>query len=76
MLATLIAFAASEEGHESSKTLFYVCGGLLAVWAVVVSAFGIRAHETFPPSSGAARGVMGISVLLILLAMASAVITS
>ena len=76
MLATLIAFAASEEGHESSKTLFYVCGGLLAVWALVVSALGIRAHETFPPSSGAARGVMGISVLLILLAMASAVITS
>jgi hypothetical protein len=76
VLATLITFAASEEGHESSKTLFYVCGGLLAVWAVVVSAFGIRAHETFPSSSGATRGVMGISVLLIALAMASAIITS
>ena len=76
MLATLIAFAASEEGEESSKALFYVFGGLLAVWALVVSAMGIKAHETFPPSSGAARGVMGISVLLIALAMASAVITS
>ena len=76
MLATLIAFAASEEGHESSKTLFYVCGGLLAAWAVLVSAFGIRAHDTFPSSQGAARGVMGISVLLILVAMASAIITS
>jgi hypothetical protein len=42
----------------------------------VVSAFGIRAHETFPSSSGATRGVMGISVLLIALAMASAIITS
>ena len=76
MLATLIAFAASEEGHESSKTLFYVCGGLLAVWALVVSAIGIRAHETFPPSQGATRGVMAISVALILLAMASAILTS
>ena len=76
MLATLIAFAASEEGHESSKTLFYVCGGLLAVWALVVSAIGIKAHETFPPSQSATRGVMAISVVLILLAMASAIITS
>jgi hypothetical protein len=76
VLATLITFAAAEEGHESSKVLFYVCGGLLAVWAVAVSAVGIRAHESFPPSRGAARGVMGISVLLILLAMASAIITS
>jgi len=76
VLHALITFAATEEGHESSKTLFYVCGGLLAAWAVLVSAFGIRAHDTFPSSQGAARGVMGISVLLILVAMASAIITS
>ena len=76
MLASLIAFAASEAGEESSKTLFYICGGLLAVWAVVVSAIGIRAHETFPPSRGAARGVMAISVVLIVAAMGSAVITA
>ena len=76
MLAGLIAFAASEEVEESSKTLFYICGGLLAVWAVVVSAIGIRGHETFPPSRGAARGVMAISVVLILAAMGSAVITA
>ena len=75
MLAILIAFAASEEGEESSKALFYVFGGLLAVWAVVVSAIGIKAHDSFPPSRSAARGVMAISVLLILCAMASAVIT-
>jgi hypothetical protein len=76
VLTALITFAATEEGHETSKTFFYVAGGALAVWAVVVSAIGIRAHETFPPSKSAARGVMGISVGLILLAMASAVITS
>lgn len=75
MLATLIAFAASEGGEESSKTLFYVCGGLLAAWALIISAIGIRGHETFPPSRGAARGVMAISAVLILAAMGSAVLT-
>ena len=75
MLSALITFAA-EEGAEPSKTLFYICGGALAVWAVVVSAIGIRAHETFPPTQRAARGVMTISVVLVVLAMASAVITA
>ena len=75
MLTALITFAA-EEGAEPSKTLFYVCGGLLVAWAVVVSALGIRAHETFPPTQSAARGVMTISIVLVLLAMASAVITA
>jgi len=74
VLATLIAFAA-EEAEESSKALFYVFGGLLAVWALVVSAIGIKAHETFPSSQSASRGVMAISVVLILAAMGSAVIT-
>ena len=41
----------------------------------MVSAIGITAHETFPPTKSAARGVMAISVVLVLLAMASAVIT-
>ena len=71
-----IILAAVEEGAESSKTLFYICGGALAVWAVVVSVIGIRAHETFPPTKSAARGVMTISIVLVLLAMASAVITA
>jgi hypothetical protein len=74
VLTALITFAA-EEGAEPSKTLFYIFGGLLAVWALVVSAIGIRAHETFPRSKSAARGVMTISIVLVVLAMASAVIT-
>jgi hypothetical protein len=74
VLTALITFAA-EEAEEPSKTLFYVCGGLLVAWAVIVSTLGIRAHETFPPSKGAARGVMALSVLLVALTMASAVIT-
>ena len=75
MLTALITFAA-EEGAEPSKTLFYICGGVLAIWAVVVSAIGIRSHETFPATQGAFRGVIAISTVLVVLAMASAVITA
>jgi hypothetical protein len=72
MLSSLITFAA----EEPNKTLFYICGGALVLWALGMSAFGIRTHESWPPSPGAARGVMTVSILLVLLAMASAVITS
>ena len=74
MLASLITFAA-EEAAEPSKVPFYICGGLLAVWAVLIGLFAIR-RETFPASQGQARGVMAISVVLILAAMATAVITA
>ena len=67
---------AAEAATEGSHAAFYVCGGLLAVWAVVVSLMGIRGHENWPGSEGAARGVMGISALLVVLAMATAVITA
>ena len=76
MLHALITFATQAEGEESSKTLFYVLGGLAAVWAVVISAIGIMRHETFPPSPGVARAVMGISALVVLAAMASSVLTA
>jgi hypothetical protein len=68
-------FAAAAEHEETSKTLFYVCVAILAVFAVVVSAIGIRGHETWPPSKGAARGVMALAALLVVITMASAVLT-
>jgi hypothetical protein len=75
MLTALITFAA-EEGVEPSKTLFYICGGALVVWALAISALGIRSHESWPPTQSAARGVTTVSVVLVLLTMASAVLTS
>ena len=75
MLTALITFAA-EEAEEPSKALFYICGGALVAWAVIVATLGIRAHDSFPPSKSAARGVMAISIGLIALVMASAVITA
>jgi hypothetical protein len=73
VLHALASLAAVEE-EESSKTLFYVLGGALVAWALLVSVVGIKRH-TFPGSPGAARAVMAISALLVIGAMASAVIT-
>ena len=74
--ALTIVFAAAEGEHESSKTLFYVAGGVLAAFAVIISVIGIKRIDTFPSSKGQERGVLGVAVLLVLAAMAAAIITS
>ena len=72
---TLLA-AASEAGHEeTSKTLFYVAGAMLAAFALLVSAMGISRRDSFPPSTGAARAVMGLAAVLVVFTMAASVIT-
>ena len=76
MLHTLTLVVASTEGDESSKTLFYLAGGVLAVFAVTISAIGISHIGSFPASRGQARGVIGLAALLVLAAMASAIITA
>lgn len=65
---------ASEAAEESSKTAFYVAGIVLAGWAVVLSAVGLTRPD-FPGSDGAARGVMAISAVLVVAAMAASVLT-
>ncbi len=65
--------AAAEGGEESSKTLFYVAGGLLAIWAVALGAYGLSRPDF--PSDGAARGIMGVSALLVLAAIAASIVT-
>jgi hypothetical protein len=70
-----LLLTAAEHGEETSKTAFYVSGIALTVFAVIVSALGIRAHGHWPSSRGAARAVMGLAALLVALTMASAVIT-
>jgi hypothetical protein len=54
---------------------FHVCGGLFAVWAVVLSFVGIR-REDFPATPGAQRLIATVSVLLAIAAIGSAVYTS
>lgn len=58
-----------------SKTPFFIVGGALALWAVVVAAVGINRPD-FPANAVAARGVMAISFVLMAGAMIAAVATS
>jgi len=74
MLATLLTLAAETAEAEPSKTPFYIAGGAAAVWAIVLFAVGMRS-PAFPGSAGAQRGVIAISLLLVLGAMASSVLT-
>jgi plastocyanin len=61
---------------EKSKVPFYIAGGLLVAWALIVSlALGLRRPE-FPGGEAGERAVIGISVVLVLAAVASAVLTS
>ena len=75
MLATLLTFAAEAAEEEPSKTAFYILGGAAAAWAIILFAVGMRS-ATFPGSAAAQRGVMAISVVLVISAMASAVLTA
>jgi hypothetical protein len=75
LTAVSALFAAAETAEEPSKTAFYICGSLLAAWAVVLAGIGMS-HATFPATVGAKRGVMAISFLLMAAAMATAVITA
>jgi hypothetical protein len=60
---------------ESSKVPFYIAGLLLAAWAVVLSVAGLR-RPSFPGNERGQRGVIAISLVLMLLAVAMAIVTS
>jgi hypothetical protein len=76
VLATILAAAeagghAAEEEHKSEAP-FFLIGGALALFAVVVSVIGFK-NPAFPGSAGAARGVMTLGITLTLATMASIV---
>jgi hypothetical protein len=73
MVTALLVLAA--EAAEPSKTAFYICGALLAGWAVVLAAIGLSRAE-FPTSDAAERGVIGLSLVLVAATIATAVITA
>jgi NADH:ubiquinone oxidoreductase subunit 6 (subunit J) len=63
-------------GAEKSKVPFYIAGGALVVWAVILSmALGMRRPE-FPGGALGERAVIAITVVLVLAAVAMAVVTS
>ena len=72
--AALTAFVLAAE-KEPSKTPFYIAGAVLAAWAVVVAVIGISQPD-FPGSAMRSRLVMGLSVVLVLTAVTTAVVTA
>jgi plastocyanin len=74
-LAQATSMLAEAVYHDKSKTLFYVCGGALALWAVIIGVSGFTRAD-FPGSPMRGRVVMAVSGVLMLLAMGSAVHTA
>lgn len=74
MHALIALILAAEEHAEPSKTAFYICGGLLTLWAVVLSGIGMSS-ASFPATVAAKRGVIALTSVLMVGAMATAVIT-
>jgi plastocyanin len=60
---------------EKSKTPFYVAGGVLAAWAVIVSLVGVT-RPGFPGGPPGERAVIAVSVLLVALTITMAVVTA
>jgi plastocyanin len=63
-------------GAEKSKVPFYIAGGALVIWALIVSlGLGMRRPD-FPGTKAAQRGAIAVTVVLVLAAVSTAVITS
>ncbi len=59
-----------------SKVPYYIAGGLLVSWALLLSlGLGLRKPE-FPGSASGQRAVIAVTVLLVVATMSMAVVTS
>ncbi len=57
---------------EPSKVPWYIGGAVLVLWAVLLATLGLR-NPSFPRGLGGQRAVMGISLVLAIIAMGTAV---
>jgi hypothetical protein len=69
VLASVLATA------EISKTPFYIAGGALALWAVVLAGIGLSRPD-FPYSKRGQRTVILLSFVMIAITIGSAVTTN
>jgi hypothetical protein len=60
---------------ETSKTPFFIIGGALAVYAVILATIGIN-RPGFPFNQRGQRGVITVTAVLVILAIAAAILTS
>jgi plastocyanin len=75
MLATIVHIA-PVLAAEKSKVPYYIAGGVLVAWALILS-LGIGSRNpNFPSTLGAQRAVMAISAVLVLATVSTAVVTS
>jgi plastocyanin len=75
MHPTGVARAVSVFATAPSKAPFYVAGGLLAGWAVLLGLTGLR-YPDFPGSAGRARLVMVTTGVLVAATVTAAVVTA
>ena len=59
----------------TSKVPFFILGGALAVWAVILGWLGLSRPD-FPGSAGGERGVIGLTVVMAALAVGAAILTA
>lgn len=69
-MASLLLLAAD----QTSKVPFYIFGGVLVIWAVVVAWLGLNRPQ-FPGGAGGERGVIAITTVLAALAIGTAILT-
>jgi plastocyanin len=74
-LVQAVSMLAAAAFHDKSKVPFYIFGGGLAAWAVIVGVTGFT-RANFPGSGMRARLVMVISFVLMVCAMGAAVGTA
>jgi hypothetical protein len=60
---------------EPSKVPFFIIGGALAVYAVILSTIGIQ-RPKFPGNARGQRGVIVLTLVLAVLAIGAAIATS
>ena len=58
-----------------SKVPFYIAGGALALWAVLLATIGLNRPD-FPGNLRGQRGVIAVSAVLVMVAIAMAIHTS
>lgn len=75
MFATIVHIA-PVLAAEKSKVPYYIAGGLLVAWALILSIGIGRSNPNFPSTLGGQRAVIAVTAVLVLATVSMAVATS